>query len=143
MKCFKSLFVKKKKTQLNFLNYFLTQNYEGQCLERFSSSPMTLFIPPIFRFYPYTKTSEHVFRSFSNSNSSKISGNTFRSSHSRKKKIGKRVPNFIMRAKKEIRRGKRGVGGEENLSNVLIKTIWPMGCLWPCVVSLVVFNFFY
>jgi hypothetical protein len=44
-------------------------------------------------------------------------GNTFQSLYSRQKKIGKRVPKFKFRAKKEIREGKKRWGeGREKVS---------------------------
>jgi hypothetical protein len=79
---------------------------------------MTLFNPPIFQFYPCTKTSERVFRSFSSSNSSK-----FRKIHSEvriqgKKNFGKRVPKFKIRGKNGNPRGKKSHGGwEEKISD--------------------------
>jgi transposase len=92
--------------------------------EIFSSHPMTLFNPPIFQFYPCTKTSERVFRSFSSSNSSKTSENTFRSSYSRQKKFGKRVPKFKTRGKNGNPRGKKSHGGwEEKISIQNINSI--------------------
>jgi hypothetical protein len=72
---------------------------------------MTLFNPPIFQFYPCTKTSERVFRNFSSSNSSK-----FRKIHSEvriqgKNNFGKRVPKFKIRGKNGNPGGKRVTGG--------------------------------
>jgi hypothetical protein len=35
-----------------------------------------------------------------------------------KKKFGKHVPNFLLRAKVEILWGKKSLGGEENISSI-------------------------
>jgi hypothetical protein len=83
---------------------------------------MTLFNPPIFQFYPCTKTSERVFRNFSSSNSSK-----FRKIHSEiriqgKNNFGKRVPKFKIRGKNGNPGGKKSHGGwDENLSTQTIQ----------------------
>jgi hypothetical protein len=78
--------------------------------EIFSSSSMTLFNPSIFWFYFCTKISKRVFRSFSSSNSSKISENTFRNS-SKFKTRGKNR-NLGGRGKSHV----RGLG-RENFPN--------------------------